>query len=97
MTKTQIDYIELPASDFEAIQAFYQQAFGWAFTDYGEEYRAFEDGRLNGGFYLSDKHSTTQNGAALVVLFTHDLEGKRDQIITAGGKNCARYFCFSRR
>jgi predicted enzyme related to lactoylglutathione lyase len=36
-----IDYIEFPASDFDAVQGFYEKAFGWAFVDYGPEYRAF--------------------------------------------------------
>ncbi len=94
MTKTQIDYIELPATNFDAVQTFYEQVFGWEFTDYGGEYKAFEDGRLSGGFYLSDKYSTTQNGAVLVVLFTHDLESKRDQIIAAGGKIVQDIFAF---
>lgn len=94
MTKTQIDYIELPAADFDAVQAFYQQAFGWTFTDYGAQYRAFEDGRLSGGFYHSDKHSSTGNGGALVVLITDDLEAKREQVIAAGGKIVLDIFAF---
>ena len=52
-TDLKIDYIELPASDFDAVQAFYESVFGWTFQDYGEGYRAFSDGKLDGGFYQS--------------------------------------------
>ena len=64
-----IDYIELPARDFDLVEAFYRQVFGWEFTPYGDEYRAFDDGKLDGGFYRSDLCSTTATGGALVVLY----------------------------
>jgi predicted enzyme related to lactoylglutathione lyase len=80
-----INYIEFPAQDFEAIQAFYVQAFGWRFIDYGPEYRAFSDGSLDGGFYKSDKHSATENDAALVILYAKNLEGALRRVVDAGG------------
>jgi hypothetical protein len=45
-----MDYIEFPATDTVKTKAFYSQAFGWKFTDYGPDYTSFEDGRLAGGF-----------------------------------------------
>ncbi|WP_425556370.1 VOC family protein, partial [Kitasatospora nipponensis] len=30
-----LDYVELPVTDFDAVKAFYGDAFGWRFTDYG--------------------------------------------------------------
>ena len=92
-----IDYIELPAADFEAVQAFYSQAFGWTFTDYGPDYRAFNDGKLDGGFYKSDLQSTTAKGAALVILYAADLEATRDNVSAAGGNICRDIFSFPRR
>ena len=80
-----INYIEFPARDFETIQAFYEKAFGWHFTDYGPEYRAFSDGNLDGGFYKSSNHSATENGAALVILYARTLQATRDRIVAAGG------------
>ena len=80
-----IDYIELPASDFDAVQAFYESVFGWTFQDYGESYRAFSDGKLDGGFYLSDEVSTTTRGAALVIFYAADLEAVEQSVIKAGG------------
>ena len=52
-----VDYLELPANDFDAVQAFYEKAFNWSFTDYGPQVRAFTDGIIDGGFYaVSDTH-----------------------------------------
>lgn len=84
-TDQKVDYIEFPARDFDAVQSFYEQAFNWSFTDYGPEYRAFTDGRIDGGFYKSDKQSTTENGAALIVFYAIDIEKTKATVITNGG------------
>jgi len=57
-TNLDIDYIELPASDFDAVEAFYTSVFGWTFEDYGPKYRAFNAGRLDGGFRPSAATAT---------------------------------------
>lgn len=80
-----IDYVEFPAGDFDAVQEFYESAFGWKFTDYGPEYRAFNDGTLDGGFYPSKLKSSTENGAALVIMYATDLEQTRDRVVEHGG------------
>lgn len=80
-----IDYIEFPCSDFDAVQNFYEKAFNWSFTDYGPAYRAFTDGKLDGGFRRADHYSSTKNGAALVILYVKDLEGTRDKVVASGG------------
>jgi predicted enzyme related to lactoylglutathione lyase len=84
-TDLKIDYIELPASDFDAVQAFYESVFGWTFQDYGESYRSFSDGKLNGGFYQSALVSTTAKGAALIIFYAADLEAVEQAVIKAGG------------
>ena len=89
-----IDYLELPARDFDATQTFYEKAFGWKFTDYGPEYRAFTDEKIDGGFYKSDKHSSTQHGAALIVLYAADLEKTRETVIACGGDIVKEIFSF---
>lgn len=89
-----IDYIELPADDFDATEAFYSSTFGWSFTDYGPDYRAFSDQRLDGGFYKSALRSSTASGAALVVLFANDLEQTRDRIVNNGGTISKEIFAF---
>ena len=44
----QIDYIEFQAADLAATRTFFEQLFGWKFTDYGPDYTSFEDGRIAG-------------------------------------------------
>ena len=57
-----IDYIEFQAADIAATKKFFEQLFGWKFTDYGPDYTSFEDGRIAGGFSKSDKRSTVGAG-----------------------------------
>jgi len=68
-----IDYVELPAENFDVVEAFYRQVFSWTFEDYGPEYRAFSDGQVDGGFYRSNLKSRTGNGAALIIFYAEDL------------------------
>lgn len=89
-----IDYIEMPARDFDAVEAFYSQVFGWTFVDWGPEYRAFNDGRLDGGFYKSDACSDTATGAVLVIFKTDDLEAKQRAVEAAGGTIVKPIFSF---
>jgi predicted enzyme related to lactoylglutathione lyase len=68
-----IDYIEVPSADLAATKAFFTQLFGWSFTDYGPDYIAFEDGRISGGFYRSDKLASVLQGSVLVIFYAKDL------------------------
>ena len=77
-----IDYIEFPATDVAKTKAFYQQAFGWKFTDYGPDYTSFEDGRLSGGF---SKEGKVAQGGPLVVLYASDLAATEKKVRDAGG------------
>ncbi len=90
----QINYLELPARNLDAVQRFYEDVFGWSFTDYGPEYRAFNDGFINGGFYQSDASSSTSNGAALIVLYGEDLEGTMEAVRGHGGTIVKEIFSF---
>jgi len=89
-----IDYLELPGDDLNAIETFYASAFGWQFTDYGPEYRAFTDGKLDGGFYKSALRSRTDTGSALIVLYADDLEATRDKVTNAGATILRDIFSF---
>ena len=81
-----VDYLELPAKDLDATQSFYEAAFEWEFTDYGPEYKAFTDGKVDGGFYLSELTSTIEQGAALIILYARDLEQTEQTVIDSGGR-----------
>ena len=86
-----IDYIEFPATDIAATKRFYQEIFGWTFTDYGPEYTSFVDGRLAGGFWTAP---AVQGGGALVVLYAADLEGIESKVKAAGGTIVKPIFSF---
>jgi len=95
MKDCRINYIELPALDFPKTKQFYGDVFGWTFQDYGDDYCAFNDGSLDGGFYRSALRSkSAENGAALVILYTDDLESTMDRITAAGAKICTPMFSF---
>ena len=80
-----INYIQLPAKDLDKTKSFFTDVFNWDFVDYGPEYTAFNDGVLDGGFYKSDNHSSTSNGAALIVFYSSDLAATQAKILEAGG------------
>lgn len=90
-TKNHIDYIEFKAKNLEAVKAFYQNIFGWEFTDYGPTYTAFSNSGLEGGFEQSDAPVT--NGA-LVVLYHENLEKVKDKIIANKGVISKDIFSF---
>ena len=89
-----IDYIELPARDLQLAKAFYGSVFGWQFVDYGPEYCAFNDGRLDGGFYQANLNATTANGSVLVVLYADDLEATLARVREGGGCIVKEIFSF---
>jgi len=80
-----INYVEFPAQDLAATKEFFTSVFGWKFQDYGEAYIAFSNAGLNGGFFLSEHHSSAEKGAALVVFYSEYLEGTQDKVSQAGG------------
>ncbi|QDV23015.1 VOC family protein [Aureliella helgolandensis] len=93
-TNLKIDYLEFPAEDFVAVQAFYEQAFEWKFTPYGSDYLAFTDGKMDGGFYRSPLQSSPAAGAVLVVFYAADLEATYRRVVSAGAKIVQEIFAF---
>src|SRR5205823_2925355 len=57
-----IDYVEIPTKDIACSRTFFSALFGWTFTDYGPDYTSFEDGRITGGFFRSEKTSKCDAG-----------------------------------
>lgn len=83
----QINYLELPSRDLAATKAFYGSVFGWEFVDFSDDYTAFTSAGMRGGFYISDKVSlTSENGAALIVFYSRDIEATLIKIKKAGGQ-----------
>lgn len=84
-----LDYIELAGGDLAASKAFYSQAFGWKFQDYGPEYAAFDEG-LDGGFDARAEGVKRP----LPILFAHDLEAMQAKVEAAGGTVVKPIFAF---
>ena len=82
-----IDYVELYVGGaLPQTRAFYEQAFGWEFTDYGPEYAGIkwsdgegEVGGLNGA-------REPVRGGPLVLLYSDDLDATADAVRAAGGE-----------
>jgi uncharacterized protein len=86
-----IDYIEMNVTDIVRSKAFYGQAFGWTFKDYGPNYCEFGDGRLTGGFTTGAPPSP---GGPLVILYADDLEDMQQRVEAAGGRIAKAIFEF---
>ncbi len=85
-----IGYLEMPAGDLTALKAFYGEAFGWTFTDYGPTYAAFDQG-LEGGFQADAAEALAR---PLPVLYAKDLEGMAARVLAAGGRIVRPIFSF---
>lgn len=80
-----INYVEFPSKDLEASKAFFSSVFNWSFTDYGPDYTAFSNEGLDGGFFRADLSSSSQDGSALIIFYSHALEQTQKKIEQAGG------------
>ncbi len=89
-----INYIEFPARDLTATKAFFTEAFGWSFQDYGPEYISFLDAGVSGGFYQSEESASPGKGSALIVLYSKDLEDTYAKVVKAGGAIVKEIFSF---
>jgi len=89
-----INYVELPASDLETIKQFFTNTFAWKFTDYGTDYTAFTYSGVEGGFYKAPLKNQSQNGGALIVLFSENLQHSLDKVEQQGGKITKPIFKF---
>jgi predicted enzyme related to lactoylglutathione lyase len=86
-----INYVELYGNDLKAIKKFYNAAFGWTFTDYGDSYIGIDNAGLDGGFERQD--GPIVNGA-LVILYHDNLKAIQSKVISAGGKISKEIFSF---
>jgi predicted enzyme related to lactoylglutathione lyase len=89
-----INYVEFPAKDIAATKAFFAEAFGWTFEDFGPDYTAFSNEGIDGGFFKSGLSSSTENGSALIVFYSKELEKTQSKIQNAGGEIKKPIFSF---
>ncbi|USI99924.1 VOC family protein [Xanthomonas prunicola] len=88
-----IDYVEFASVDPDASRAFFEMVFGWRFQAYGPDYLAFNDGRLDGGFYRAAAPAPAEGGP-LVVLYADDLAPVLERVRVAGGEIVKPVFGF---
>lgn len=89
-----IDYIETPSKDISATKVFFEKLFGWTFQDFGPDYIAFNDGRMAGGFYKSEKVASTAAGSTLTVFYTKELEALEQKVKELGGSVVKAIYSF---
>jgi len=94
-----INYIEFPAHDFEATKTFFGGVFGWRLEDAGPDYLAFVGEGTDGGFYRSDSVMSSEQGSALVIFYSADIESTQEKIALASGtiSKATYYFPGGRR
>ncbi|AVQ07535.1 TPA: VOC family protein [Xanthomonas vasicola pv. zeae] len=88
-----IDYVEFASVDPDGSRAFFETVFGWQFQAYGPDYLAFNDGRLDGGFYRTSAPAPAEGGP-LVVLYADDLAPVLERVRVAGGEIVKPVFGF---
>ena len=89
-----INYLEYSANDLDATKKFFTEVFGWSFEDYGPDYIAFSNQGVDGGFFRADLASSTNNGAALTVFYSDDLEATLAKVEIGGGEIIKPIFSF---
>ena len=89
-----VNYVELPAKDLVATKNFFIQAFDWDFQDFGPDYTAFSKQGIDGGFFKSELASTTDNGGALIVFYSNNLDETQEKIVNANGNIIKPIFTF---
>ncbi|TWU51576.1 VOC family protein [Rubripirellula reticaptiva] len=89
-----INYIEFPSRNLAVTKTFFAKCFGWTFTDYGQEYTAFEGSGLDGGFFKADLAASPDDGSALIVQHSEDIEQTFDKVQLNGGTICKPMFTF---
>ena len=81
-----INYLEIPSANLSATKAFFSTVFGWTFVDYGSEYCSFSAQGIDGGFYQTNTVMRSENGSALIVLYSSNLEQTLAVVEANGGE-----------
>ncbi len=89
-----LNYVEYHAQDLQATKAFFTDAFGWSFTDYGPDYAAFTGEGLDGGFFKSELSASTDRGSALIVFYSESLGKTLEKVEASGGTIVRPIFSF---
>lgn len=87
MTNTHhtIDYVELPAAELATTRAFYEQAFGWQFNEYGPEYAGIRSPSGDGEVGGLNGSAGPDRRTPLVLLYSDNLDATVEAVTAAGG------------
>ena len=85
---TKIDYVEFTSPQLEKTQAFFSQAFGWEYVDYGPAYKDIQGAGLGGGIERGEMRPP------LIVLQADDLEAMLAKVRDAGAEITKEIFDF---
>ncbi len=87
MTTYVLDYVEIAVDDLERAKAFYADALGWQFNDYGGEYAGIQDprnpGREVGG--LNPVPAEARGTGVIALTRTDDADAALASVVAAGG------------
>lgn len=89
-----LNYVEFAAKDLHATASFFEQVFAWRFEWYGDDYIAFTKQGLDGGFYKADLYTREEQGGALLIFYTRDLNVTQAKVESAGGHINKQIFSF---
>ena len=84
-------YLELPSTNVAALKQFYGNLFSWNFEDFGEDYAAFSEAGIDGGFNASVEGRTK---APLAIIETDRIEEMEGAIRAQGGAITLPIFAF---
>ena len=89
-----INYIEFSSRHLNKTKTFFTTVFNWSFTDYSDEYTAFSNEGIDGGFYKDENKPENTTGCALVVFYSNDLGATQNKIENADGEIVQAIFEF---
>ena len=89
-----LNYVEFAAADLKATSDFFHSAFAWDFTWYGEDYVSFSNQGLDGGFYRANLTTREEQGGALLIFYSSELEITMKKVEKAGGSITKAIFAF---
>ncbi len=89
-----LNYVEFPVKDLALTKSFFGEVFNWRFEDFGDNYTAFYDAGIDGGFFQSDQTVQASAGSVLLVFYSDSLEATIDKILAANGSISQDIFSF---
>lgn len=89
------DYVEFQTAAISDSKAFFAEAFGWSFVDYGPHYADIQGAGIGGGLDGGFEHDEAgKPKPALMILKADDLAAAEAAVVAAGGEITKSVFSF---